>query len=57
LKHAFQLSALWLGCVEMELKLPGGQVDQVAKLHWRALKELKPELVADFITQFTLMHS
>ncbi|XP_064406834.1 U3 small nucleolar RNA-associated protein 6 homolog [Halichondria panicea] len=48
---------LWLGYIEMELRFPGGLVENVGQLHWKAIKELKPELTSDFISRYSLMHS
>ncbi len=53
----YSCADLWLGYIEMELSFPGGLVENVAQLHWKAIKELKSELTADFISQYSLMHS
>lgn len=41
--------------IETEMVCPGGEPDRVARLHWRAVKELQSELTADFISKYSLL--
>ena len=49
-------TGLWLDYIETELLYPGGDPGRVGDLHWRAVKELQPELTAEFISKYSLLH-
>ena len=40
-----------------ELHLDGGNLEEVGRLYWRAMKMLQPSLTADFIQQYSLLHA
>ena len=48
-------TGLWLDYIKTELLYPGGDPGKVGGLHWRAVKELQPELTADFISKYSLL--
>ncbi len=52
---ALSHTGLWLDCIKTELLYPGGDPGKVGGLHWRAVKELQPELTADFISKYSLL--
>lgn len=49
-------TGLWLDYIETELLYPGGDPGRVGGIHWRAVKELQPELTAEFISKYSLLH-
>ncbi|KAL5473165.1 hypothetical protein EMCRGX_G027613 [Ephydatia muelleri] len=44
---------LWLKYMKAEMSHSEGEPENVGKLHWRAMKSLKPELTAVFIAQYS----
>ena len=44
---------LWLKYMKVEMSHREGEPGNVGKLHWRAMKSLKPELTAAFIAQYS----
>ena len=54
--YSLFVSGLWLDYIETELVYPGGDPGRVGGLHWRAVKELQPQLTADFISKYSLLH-
>ena len=48
---------LWLRYLKYEATSAGGDLSNVGKLYWRALKTLSPDLVSDFINDHTLLHN
>ena len=57
LSSSLCVTGLWLDFIRSELSYPGGRVEAVGRLHWRAVKELQPELTADFISEYSLMQA
>jgi len=43
--------------MKSEATLVGGDLSNVGKLYWRALKKLSPDLVSNFITEHTLQQN
>ena len=48
-------SDLWLEYIQCEMTIGGGKVDNVGKLHWRAIKELGSEFISDFVSKYSLL--
>ncbi|XP_077980484.1 U3 small nucleolar RNA-associated protein 6 homolog [Glandiceps talaboti] len=48
---------LWLSYIQLELSHPKGKTENVGKLHWRAVKNLKADAADDFINRFTLLQT
>ena len=57
LSYGFMPSSdLWLQYIRAEMSYRDGQPENVGKLHWRAMKTLKPDLTAVFITQYSQLN-
>ena len=48
---------LWLRYMKFESSTVGGDLSNVGKVYWRAMKTLSPDLVSTFITKHTLWQS
>jgi len=55
--HGSQHPGLWLRYICAEMEMRGGKVENIGKLHWRAVNMLQPKLTAEFITQYSLLQT
>ena len=53
----FIIIGLWLRYMKYESSVVGGDLCNVGKLYWRAMKTLSPDLVSVFITEHTLQQN
>jgi len=50
-------AGLWLQYICAEMEMSGGKVENIGKLHWRAVNTLQPKLTAEFITLYSLLQT
>jgi len=48
---------VWLNYIELECSHGQGKPENIAHLHWRAVKDLSPQLVDEFRCRVSTVHS